>query len=682
MVCKPSYDQLQQRVAALEKELLKPRLVDKALRESEQWFRNMFNAGPFALVLFDAQGNTVWINQAEIDLFGIVDPEEVLRLNLFEDADFPDEAVKTLKAGNIIRFVTSFNFEDVRKSKIYHTAKSGKLFLDVSIAPIRLAGNGKPSGYLCHTADITERMQAEKALRKSEEKYRLLVKNLPSIVYRGFKDCSVEFFDNKIQALTGYSKDDFNLKKIKWFDIIVQEDIDTAKKSFIRALKTDKAYIREYRIKTRSENVLWIQERGYIVCDDQGQIEYVSGVFFDVTDKKLSEKALRESQEQLQHAQKMEAVGTLAGGVAHDFNNLMMGMLGNLSLILYNMDPEHPYYDNLQNIEKLIKNGSKLTNQLLGYARKGKYEVKPIHLNQIIKESCETFGRTKKEIKIHKALAKDLAMVSADETQIQQVLLNLYINAADAMPGGGDLFLTTKNVTHSIIQDKAYDIKPGDYVWLKVVDNGIGMDAETAERIFDPFFTTKDMGQGTGLGLASVYGIIKGHGGYIDVDSEKGHGTSFSIYLPASNSLAKTLPEIPGNIYMGSETILLVDDEETVLEVSVQVLEKLGYTVLAAQSGKEAIEVYRENKHKIDLVILDMIMPDMSGGETYDQLKKINGNIKVVLSSGYSINGQASDILGRGCIGFIQKPFSMKDLSQKLKDVLEKDDKITAVIPN
>jgi len=673
MAGKSTYEQLERRIVELEREVLKRQLADQALRESEQWFRNMFDACPFALVLYDADGNTVWINQAENDLFGIMNPAEILSLNLFKDADFPEEVVKNLMVGNIVRFVTPFSFEDVRKRKIYKTFKSGDLYLDVSIAPIHLPGNGKPSGYLCHTADISERVQAEKSLRESEEKYRLLVKNLPSIVYKGFKDFSVEFFDNKIKMLTGHSKDEFNLKKIKWSDIIVKEDLKTARESFILALKTDKSYIREYRIKTDPGDIIWIQDRGQIVCDDKGRIEYVSGVFFNITDRKFAEQALIDKEKQLQHAQRMEAIGTLAGGVAHDFNNLMMGMLGNLSLILYDIEPEHRYYDKLQNIEKLIKNGSKLTSQLLGYARQGKYEVKPVDLNQIVIESCETFGRTKKEIAIHMELAEDLLAVNADGSQIQQVFLNLYINAADAMPNGGDLFLTTLNVTHMEMQDKKYDPKLGNYALLKVADNGSGMDAEIVRRIFDPFFTTKEMGQGTGLGLASSYGIIKGHGGYIDVESEKGHGTTFSIYLPASKMIVPKLLETSDSICRGSETILLVDDEEMVLEVSVQLFETLGYTVLAAQNGEEAIEIYQRNQHKIDLVIMDMIMPNMSGGETYDRLKEINPDIQVILSSGYSINGQAREILTRGCVGFIQKPFSMQDMSLRLREILDKN---------
>ena len=385
----------------------------------------------------------------------------------------------------------------------------------------------------------------------------------------------------------------------------------------------------------------------------------------------ISEKKRIEAQ--LQYIERMEAIGTLAGGIAHDFNNLMMGMLGNISLILYDIGSESPYYEKLKNIEKLIQSGSKLTSQLLGYARKGKYEVRPIHLNQLVQECSETFGRTRKEIVIHRELAEDLSSVMADESQIQQILMNLFINAADAMPGGGDLFLETLNVTHENIGDKPYKPKSGDYILLKVRDTGTGMDQNVMDRIFEPFFTTKELGQGSGLGLASVYGIIKGHGGYIDVESTRGQGSVFSIYLPASEKAIQKPPETPGGILEGSENILLVDDEALVLNVGSQLLEKLGYNVQEAQSGREAIKMLSENDHAIDMVILDMVMPDMGGGEVFDRIKRIDPNLKVLLSSGYSIDGQAEEILKKGCEGFIQKPFSMEDLSRKIREVLNRN---------
>jgi CheY-like chemotaxis protein len=368
----------------------------------------------------------------------------------------------------------------------------------------------------------------------------------------------------------------------------------------------------------------------------------------------------------------MEAIGTLAGGIAHDFNNLLMGTQGNISLMLLDIDSSHPHYERLKNIEKQVQSGSKLTSLLLGYARKGKYEVKPVDLNELVEETSDTFGRTRREITIHQELAEDLFAIEADQTQIEQVLLNLFVNAGDAMSGGGDLILKTMNTTHDEMKGKLYDPKPGDYVLLTVTDTGIGMDKETMERIFDPFFTTKEMGRGTGLGLASAYGIIKGHGGYIEVDSKEGQGATFSIYLPASGKKVPKPVKTSDQLIKGTGTVLLVDDEEVILEVGKELLEGMGYQVLTAKDGKEAIEVYKKNLDEIDIVLLDMVMPNMGGGDAYDRMKEINPDIKALLSSGFSIDGEASEILERGCNGFIQKPFTMKGLSGKIMEILEK----------
>jgi CheY-like chemotaxis protein len=239
------------------------------------------------------------------------------------------------------------------------------------------------------------------------------------------------------------------------------------------------------------------------------------------------------------------------------------------------------------------------------------------------------------------------------------------------MPAGGDLYLETDNVALDENYVKPFSVEPGRYVKISVTDTGTGMDKATREKIFEPFFTTKEMGRGTGLGLASAYGIIKNHGGFINVYSEKGHGTTFNIYLPASEKEVVEENKSVGDTLRGSETVLFVDDEDMIIEVAGELFEQLGYKVLTAGSGREAIETYEKNKEKIDIVLLDMIMPDMSGGETYDKLKEINPDIKVLLASGYSMIGTATEIMGRGCSGFIQKPFKMKELSQKLREILD-----------
>ncbi len=385
----------------------------------------------------------------------------------------------------------------------------------------------------------------------------------------------------------------------------------------------------------------------------------------DVTERKRM-------QAQLLQAQKMEAIGTLAGGIAHDFNNLLMVIQGNASLMLMDMDPSNPHYERVKKIENQVRSGSQLTSQLLAYARKGKYEVRPIDLNKLIITTSETFGRTRKEITIEKDLAPDLSPIETDPGQMEQVLMNLFVNASDAMLGGGDLFLKTANVTDREIHGKLFKPKPGKYVQLVVTDTGMGMDPQTMERIFDPFFTTKELGRGTGLGLASVYGIVKGHNGYITVQSEKGKGTTFLLYFPASEKKVQEAVREVEEIVRGKETILLVDDEAFVLEVGEKILKALGYRVLLAETGERAIEIYRENREKIAMVILDMVLPRMGGGEIFDRLKEINPSVKVLLSSGYSLDEEMKRLLERGGSGFIQKPFDAGQLSQIIRAILDK----------
>ncbi len=389
----------------------------------------------------------------------------------------------------------------------------------------------------------------------------------------------------------------------------------------------------------------------------------------DVTERKRMEARLRK-------VQKMESLGTLAGGIAHDFNNLLMGILGNASLLLLDKDCNHLHYERLRNIEKYVQSGSDLTRQLLDFARGGKYQVKPANLNHLVKNSSEMFGRTKKEVTIHSKYQKDIWTVEVDQGQIEQTLLNLYVNAWQAMPGGGEMYLKTENVVLDKYYVEPYGVEPGNYVKLSITDTGIGMDEKTQQRIFDPFFTTKEMGRGTGLGLASAYGIIRNHGGILNVSSEKGEGTTFDIYLPASKKEVIKENKFDEKFLEGTETILLVDDEDMIIDVARQMLTRLGYKVLTARSGREAIKIITE-KNRLgsspDLVILDMIMPDICGGETFDRIKAINPDIKVLLSSGYSINSQARAILERGCDGFIQKPFNIKQLSQRSREILDKD---------
>ena len=526
--------------------------------------------------------------------------------------------------------------------------------------------------------EIAMRNRMEKALRESEKRNKDLYAEAKKAeeLYHSFFRCSADAIvtcdlDGKVEYISpsfceifGWTLEEMKGKQIPFDPEFKKESIMAVIQVLVEHGTPCNGF--EAKCRTKDRRLLDVSVSASRHNDHEGKTMGTLFILRNISEKKKVEA-------QLHYIERMEAIGTLAGGIAQDFNNLMMGMLGNISLTLYDIGPDDPNYERLKTVERLIQSGSELTSKLLGYARKGKYELKSINLNKIIKESSAAFGRTRKEIVISTDLAEDLFSVKADGSQIEQVLINLFINAADAMPGGGDLFLQTANVTHEEMKDKPYTPKPGQYVMMKVKDNGTGMDQKTITRIFQPFFTTKEMGLGSGLGLASAYGIIKGHGGYIDVESEKGHGSVFSIYIPASEALILKDPIVNESIEEGDETILLVDDEEMIIDVGVQLLEKFGYTVLEARGGKEAIQVYQKNKDHIDMIILDMIMPDMGGGEVYDTIKKIDPEVKVLLSSGYSVDGQATEILKKGCNGFIQKPFTIKSLSIKIREVLNKN---------
>jgi nitrogen-specific signal transduction histidine kinase/CheY-like chemotaxis protein len=375
---------------------------------------------------------------------------------------------------------------------------------------------------------------------------------------------------------------------------------------------------------------------------------------------------------ELQHARRMEALGTLAGGIAHDFNNLLMGIQGRISMMLMSSDASHPHFQDLKDIEDIIRSGANLTKQLLGFSRGGRYEVKATDMNVLIKQTFDLFGRAKKGIRIQRRFQKELWAAEVDRGQLEQVLLNLFLNASEAMPHGGTLSLSTTNVVLDKEFTDAHRVPAGRFVHVSISDTGVGMDEETLRRIFEPFFTTKGMGRGTGLGLASVYGIITNHSGIIKASSKLGAGTTFDIYLPASDRAIATESSLfPEPVLKGKETVLLVDDEPKVLDICERFLKTLGYSVLIAKSGFEALETHGRNKEKIDLVFIDMIMPGMNGRELFDQLRAVQPSLKALVSTGYSVEGEVSDLMTRGCKGYIQKPFSIKALAKEIRRILD-----------
>ena len=399
-------------------------------------------------------------------------------------------------------------------------------------------------------------------------------------------------------------------------------------------------------------------------------IEWIDGrivrlqISLDITQSKKMEDALRK-------AQKMEAIGTLASGVAHDFNNLLMGIQGRASLISASLAPGHPHCEHIAAIEEHVISAASLTKQLLGLARSGKFEVKPFDINALLETSAAMFGRTRKQIRIKTRTTPESTMVEADKRQIEQVLLNIYVNASQAMPDGGDLILETSTVELDKHACNPYKIPPGRFVKISLTDTGVGMAEDVRQKVFDPFFTTKEKERGTGLGLASAYGIVQNHGGMITVYSEPGHGSTFNIYLPSCEEKASAEAPCVGEMVGGTETVLIIDDEPLVADVGKAMLELLGYRVIAADSGSAAIRIVSEAGREIDLAILDLIMPGLDGGKTFDRIREIHPSMPVILSSGYSIDGQAAEILKRGCNGFIQKPFNIRELAGKIREILD-----------
>ena len=391
-------------------------------------------------------------------------------------------------------------------------------------------------------------------------------------------------------------------------------------------------------------------------------------MFVDITDIKYLE-------EQLLQAQKMEAVGALAGGIAHDFNNILTVIIGNLEYIILKKDANINVIPLIEQAKVSAERAAKLTEQLLAFGRRRIAEPKPTDLNECIEESIQLMRRTiNPMIRIIAEKAPDLQIVKADSGQIQQVLMNLMINACDAMNDNGTLTIKSENI---VIDEKYCNINteavPGKYVIISVNDTGIGINHESITRIFEPFFTTKEIGKGTGLGLAMVYGIIKEYNGWISVDSVEGTGTSFQIYLPTAEQEEKTVEKKAGRraVIGGNETILLVDDEEMVRGLGTRILESVGYNTISASDGVEAVEIFSREVSNIDLVILDLLMPRKSGRETMVELKKMNPDTRIILASGYDYQGDIQELLDNGAKEFIQKPFKLEILLKLIRKVLD-----------
>jgi two-component system, cell cycle sensor histidine kinase and response regulator CckA len=655
------------------------RKSEDALRESEARFRLLAENANDIIFTMGADLRFTYISPSVKRVRGFT-VEEAMNQSP-GDALTPESLERAMTA-----FTEELEIEAGETKELHRTrtleleerCKDGStIWTESTFTPLR-DENDLFTGFLGITRDISQRKKAEAALKKSEERYRLLAENARDVIWVMDLDLRHTFVSPSVQLLRGFTVEEVLGQSIE--QMLTPESARRLIELYRREMALEKggqkhgpgwSHTTDVEMTCKDGSTVWVEMTMNMLYDEGDDLTGFMGISRDITEWKKSEEDKKHLERRLIQAQKMESIGTLAGGIAHDFNNLLTGILGNVSLVLMKMDDRDPLLERLKNIEEYVQRGSDLTKQLLGFARGGKYEVKPTDLGDFIRKSADMFGRTKKEIRIECKIQQGLWAVEVDRGQMEQVLLNLYVNAWQAMPNGGELFLSAENAEPGNEETSPYGVSPGRFVKVVVTDTGIGMDEATRVRIFEPFFTTKERGRGTGLGLASVYGIVKNHGGFITVESQKGVGTSFRIHLPASDKEIEVLDKPPDEIRKGNETVLLVDDEDMILDIGSRMLEDLGYSVVTATGGRQGLQVYEKDRDRISLVILDMIMPDCSGKETFDTLRTINPEVRVLLSSGYSLDGQAKNIMDSGCRGFIQKPFTMVELSKKVRGILD-----------
>lgn len=647
----------------LREELTSSRSNIEALRESETKYRHLVEKLDDIIWTADLELRTTYVSQSIEKNLGFTPAERVSQTLEHQLTPESYGYIVSLLSGEMERDnEPGVNPNRRLRVETEFVHKNGSaLWFENIVTGIR-DDSGQLTGVHGVSRNITERKQAAAALRESEERYRSLVENTMD----GYFICAIPsgrlLFLNQ-RACSFLERPLTEALELTLWDVIAPEEHPRIKTCIQARLDGTSFYpkLETYTAVRADGSQFRIEISTSVVSHGDGPA--LQGLIRDVTEKERFES-------QFQQAQKMEAIGTLAGGIAHDFNNLLMGIQGRASLLMSGIDASHPQYDHLAGIEQYVQSAADLTKQLLGFARGGKYEVLPTDLNIIVDETATMFGRTRKEIRIENHLTDDLWAVEVDRKQVEQILLNLFVNAWQAMPSGGTLTLETANLEIGTDTNLPFKFTPGRYVRAAITDTGCGMDDETRLRIFEPFFSTRERERGTGLGLASCYGIIKNHNGFIDVESEVGRGSTFNIYFPASDKQIAAEQQDTSPAITGKGNVLMVDDERMILDVCAPMLASLGYSALIASSGEEAIQIFRGKRDVIDLVVLDMIMPDTGGGEVFDQMKAIDPEVRVLLSSGYSIDGQATEIISRGCAGFIQKPFNTKQLSEKLAEIL------------
>ena len=638
---------------------------EKALRESEEKFKTLFEFAPDAYYLSDLKGYFIDGNKAAEELIGYKKEELIgknfLELNLLAPAQLP-KAVELLQKHIEGQTAGPHEFMLNRKG-------GSQVPVEISTLMTQMKGQSVIIGI---ARDMTERKRTEEELKKSEEKYKLLAEHSADVIYK--IDIATEqyaYISPSIERLLGYTVEEGLSLSVK--GSLTAESYIKQQAELIETLSNKRTTSAIFELEAVHKNgyTLPVEVHVNLVFDEQGNPVEVLGVARDITKRKQAEQEKLRLEAQLLHAKKMEMIGILAGGIAHEFNNALMGIVGNVELLRMDLPEDQRIGNYLDSMKHSGHRMSRLTDQLLAYAKGGKYQPGNLELGSFVIETLSILRhKFNPALKLETAFPRDLSPIHADHTQMQTVLSAILTNADEAMEGEGTVKVTARNeVLDKGFAEKYPGLKPGPYVCLTIEDDGKGMDEETRNRIFEPFFTTNV--QGRGMGMAAVYGIVKNHDGWIYADSELGKGTVVQIHLPAVEVEVKKEEKPKIEPVKGTGTILVIENEDVVLEVTQAMLERLGYRVMAARTGKDAIHIAETFDGDIDLALLDIKLPDMEGGKIYPFIMKSRPELKVIVFSGHAIDGPARQILDAGAQDFIQMPFPLAALSEKLKRVLE-----------
>jgi len=655
--------------ANIKTEIEERKRAENALKESEEKYREFVEGTEDFIAQVDREGRLTFVNNKAEKIFGLR-KDTCIGLSAF-DFIHPDDRKRTMTAFDewIRNRMTNTTFENRQVNQItgevHHMHWTINFYYDQ---------DGNVTSINNIARDLTERKKMEETLRESEERYRALFAGITDAVYvhhitkAGGPGQIIDANDVACKML-GYARDELVGMKI--------DDIDASESpvdvhQIVKDLKANRNVLFEQVHVAKNEKRIPVEVHAQ-AFEYKGRLAILSTVR-DITDRKRAEKERITLEAQLQQAQKMESVGTLAGGIAHDFNNILGIILGNAELAMDDVPEWNPAKFNLKEIRTASLRAKDVVRQLLSFARKTRLEKKPTNIVSIVKESLKLLRSSiPTSIEIHRNISADIDNIMADPTQINQVLINLCTNANHAMPDGGIIEVMLKSVVLNKNVTAQYpDLNPGRYVNLTVSDTGHGIPKEDMDRIFDPYYTTKEVGKGTGMGLAVVHSIVKEHNGIISVKSEPGKGTTFSIFFPAVDKDAVVESEPSEKLPMGNEKILFIDDEESIMNMARQMLERLGYEVDAKMSSIEALDVFRSKPDQFDLVITDLTMPKMTGDKLVREILNIRPDIPVILCTGFSEKIDENKATAIGAADYIEKPVNQHDFAFKVRKVLDK----------